>query len=589
VPRDRNIPQTAFENQPLVEAIARMVNEEVDRRVGADAAFETRQRARMVVMADGMWGAEHQDLVRLTEDAPSINIEGRPFRRLTQLSSKVYLGLWGTHSIAEPLYRDASVRAGPTVKPLDLRVGVIAGSLLPDAARVLGYLMAEGTSRQAVKTLSTMGMRPPSRAYIEDRVHRLASELVEHRDALHAVARDAEAMQELPVAAVSAGLDRFAVRMSELLPEDKAPPPRERRKPYKRRPPPPRELNWRMAWVGSVTLYDADGDPLRTIRVSSDAATPRTCVVAQIVAEVAAILERHPGIPVVCIQDGAKELRVLPDRLRTLCAANSPFYPCVDFYHATSYLDAVVQACEPEGDPHNMRLWYRQRLLNDKRASYSLVAGLQRRLAALDEHGDKDAFEATKRALTYLKPRRKLMRYAHLRALHLPIGSGATESTCALMQARVKQPGMSWRRRACAASYPSVNSSSPTAGSSPGPLSRRTTLPGSRLLDQDRIRAPRAGERARLRPCSLRQPRAHFSAPPRAVELDCTPYVGRVIVDARPPMLGSSRAERGWVGLSSLSLTEPLGLDNMGSTNLKRPRSRRGLGRSRASRDARCR
>jgi len=41
-------------------------------------------------------------------------------------------------------------------------------------------------------------------------------------------------------------------------------------------------------------------------------------------------------------------------------------------------------------------------------------------------------------------PRRKLMRYAHLRELHLPIGSGATESTCALMQARVKQPGMSW-------------------------------------------------------------------------------------------------------------------------------------------------
>ena len=444
MPRDRNIPQIAPENQPLVEAIARMVNEEVDRRVGADATFETRQRVRMEVMADGMWCAEHQDLVRLTEDAPTINIEGRPFRRLSQLSSKEYLGLWGTHRIAEPLYRDASVRAGPTIKPLDLRVGVIAGSLLPDAARVLGYLMAEGTSRQAVRTLSTMGMRPPSRAYIEDRVHRFASELIQHRDALHAVAREAEATHELPVAAVCAGLDRFSVRMSEPLPEGEDRPPRERRKPYKRTPPPPRELNWRMAWVGSVTLYDADGDALRTIRVSADAATPRKRIVDRVVAEVAAILERHPGIPVVCAQDGAKDLRALPDRLRALCAANSPFYPCVDFYHATSYLDAVVQACEPEGDPHNMRVWYRQRLLHGKRASYSIVAGLQRRLAALDKRKDKEAYDATKRALTYLKPRRKLMRYAHLRELHLPIGSGATESTCALMQARVKQPGMSW-------------------------------------------------------------------------------------------------------------------------------------------------
>jgi hypothetical protein len=76
--------------------------------------------------------------------------------------------------------------------------------------------------------------------------------------------------------------------------------------------------------------------------------------------------------------------------------------------------------------------------------SYSIVAGLERRLPKLAEDGEDEAHEVVLRALTYLKPRRKLMRYAHLRALKLPIGSGATESSCALMQTRVKRPGMAW-------------------------------------------------------------------------------------------------------------------------------------------------
>ena len=37
------------------------------------------------------------------------------------------------------------------------------------------------------------------------------------------------------------------------------------------------------------------------------------------------------------------------------------------------------------------------------------------------------------------------MKYKAARDLGLPIGSGATESTCALYQLRVKHPGSNWR------------------------------------------------------------------------------------------------------------------------------------------------
>jgi len=103
-----------------------------------------------------------------------------------------------------------------------------------------------------------------------------------------------------------------------------------------------------MAWVGSVTLYDADGDALRTIRVSSDAATPRKSVVARIVAEVEAILDRHPGIPVLCIQDGAKDLRVLPDRrgrgcLIRIASAPGQSYPNWDPDSAITLANGVYE------------------------------------------------------------------------------------------------------------------------------------------------------------------------------------------------------------------------------------------------------
>ncbi len=54
------------------------------------------------------------------------------------------------------------------------------------------------------------------------------------------------------------------------------------------------------------------------------------------------------------------------------------------------------------------------------------------------------ARQAVAAALRYIRSRKAKMRYAsHYRA-DLPIGSGATESTCWQMQQRVKLPGQSW-------------------------------------------------------------------------------------------------------------------------------------------------
>lgn len=443
MPRDKNVPQIDLQDKRLLQ-LTNAVEALVTERVGPDATFEERQRARFAVMADIMWMGEEADLQALRTEAEQVEFGGKTYRRLNQSSSGCYFGLWGTHVIAESLYRDTSERAGATIKPIELRAG-IAHDMLPELGRALGRELADRTSRAAEKSLRELGFRPPSRAFIEKQGGAMACEL--HDDIAEIEAATPPTLPDTTtVASVSCGLDRMATRMHEPLEDEQAtprPPVKPRRKPYKRTPPPPAELNWRMAWVGTVTLYDAEGEPLRTLRYAANADADRDAFADRIVADVCALVQRYPGIPVACIQDAAKDLQVLPEKLAKQLPANSPRYDRVDIHHLLTYLDEVVQTCEPPGDPHRMKLWYKQELLRDDGAIDRIFANLRYAAKKLPKENSAGRIAMAK-ALRYIRNRRHLMRYAHLSAEKLPVGSGATESTCALMQLRLKRPGMSW-------------------------------------------------------------------------------------------------------------------------------------------------
>ena len=54
--------------------------------------------------------------------------------------------------------------------------------------------------------------------------------------------------------------------------------------------------------------------------------------------------------------------------------------------------------------------------------------------------------QAIHKALAYFREHRRRMRYASLRAQHLPIGSGVVEAACkTLVSQRLKRSGMRWR------------------------------------------------------------------------------------------------------------------------------------------------
>ena len=432
------------ESRERRQRLLALLKEEVREETGDGSTLEERNDAAFEVLKDALWRREGEDLRGAVTTAVEVEVEGRRYRQLKQASAATYYGRWGSHEVEEPLYRQTDVRNGATIKPLELKMGMIGRHMTPDLARVMGELCADRSSREVERTMRATGLVPPGRAFIEKRMKQVAGEIADECEDLEEAARRAT---EVPpeVASVSCGLDRFSVRMSEPVEGDaSARPASRRREPYERSQPAPRVYHYRKAWVGSTTTYDIKGKALQTWHYSVEASANPNTLADRVAADVRRVLKRHPTIPVHCIQDAAPELRAMPEALRRALPASTRVRELVDFEHlAKYYLDKVVETCEPKGDPNHMKDWFRGELLRDDRAIDRIWRNLRDRATRLDRH-DAAARDAVAAALRYIRKRRPKMRYATLHQANLPIGSGATESTCWQMQRRVQRPGQSW-------------------------------------------------------------------------------------------------------------------------------------------------
>jgi len=218
---------------------------------------------------------------------------------------------------------------------LELAVGLVEGAT-PALASSVAHGYALHDMRAHVDSLQAAHRLPPSRATLERIANRVAGAGVKEAMRIEAIVRRTEKLTPDAVA-ISIGLDRTSTLMIEDRPSDApAKPPRMRRKPRVRRPPAPYDINWRMAYVGTVSFVDAAGDMLATIRYAAAACDDPRELVEKMSADVRSALKRRPSLHVGIVQDGAHEmwnrtregLRALHDdgRLDT-------WYERIDLYH----------------------------------------------------------------------------------------------------------------------------------------------------------------------------------------------------------------------------------------------------------------
>ena len=170
----------------VVDRRVEMMRRKLEETLGPDATYEQRRDFEAELMRKVLWKREDEDLKESATNAAEVEVDDKRYRRLRQRSSATYHGRWGPHTLREPLYREVGVRNGPTLKPVELTVGIVGGRLTPDLARIAGELGADEDSRQLERILTVVGLRPPSRAVLEKRLGMVARELSDRIEELEA-------------------------------------------------------------------------------------------------------------------------------------------------------------------------------------------------------------------------------------------------------------------------------------------------------------------------------------------------------------------------------------------------------------------
>ena len=200
------------------------------------------------------------------------------------------------------------------------------------------------------------------------------------------------------------------------------------------------DQGWREAMVGTISLYDAEGERQHTIYLGATPEYGKQKFLKRLEREIRQIKERYPDADYVGIADGAESnWKFLNQHTQT---------QILDFYHASGYLGAVSEAIHPS-QPELQKEWLKQSCHDLKHE----VGAAQRLLVQMQELAEKKDLGKTikenlQSSITYYNNHQLQMNYAQSRQKNYPIGSGVTEAACkTLIKQRLCCSGMRWKEK----------------------------------------------------------------------------------------------------------------------------------------------
>jgi len=411
--------------------------EEVDRAVGgqeAERAVACQEVEKRLAEASAQVerAAVKEFLRSLDVDAPRVVVEGQVYARVGRCEG-TYWTQAGSVKVERSLYREMGQRNARVVDPISLRAGVVEDGWLPGCAEAMGYLLSQGTSREAEALARKVGRLPYSRSSFE-RVGQAVGALyvVRQADIEAEVAQEREVPEE--ACSVSVSLDRVSVAMEE-------PRPRPKGRPRKGAPKKPVSCQWRMAYVGCVTLHDKEGNALTSRRYGCMPAGDEKALCAGMKADVALLRQKAPGLKEVHLCDGASEMW----NLLSEATGEQPVTGLIDYWHVVEKLAPAAQMLQEAGAVpagQTLKRW-KLSLLNSSSAAKRILKELEDSGLEYVRRGEKTPMHE---AITYLSHGMDRMDYARARAMGLPIGSGNVEATCkSLVSMRMRRPGARWK------------------------------------------------------------------------------------------------------------------------------------------------
>jgi hypothetical protein len=416
-------------SSPAFKSLREFVLESGERQKGeADMEEFERELHRLMSALEAELVGRH--LAGYDLNADEVRFQGQLFRRKDKYK-KEYCGLAGTFEIERTLYVPRS-SGGKAICPLELRAGIVEGTWTPVAARVMVRAVASTTPKEAAELFEEIGGMKPSTSSLDRLPKQVSETWEEQREVFEDELRSLDPVPREAVS-VAVSLDGVHVPMKD---GKRA----EKRSQEDKRPQGP--AGCREVGCGTVSLYDAEGERLSTVRFGRMPETKKVTLKGQLEAELESIFGARPDLILVSLADG------FADNWEFLSKLSSRFgkgkkNEAIDLFHVLekvkTALDAYHGDCTPESKAafEQCRVWLRE----TKDGAERVIRALRHRRRRV--RGAKKT--TISGVIKYLAKRKSRLRYKRLLDRNLPVGSGVVEAACkTLASERLKRSGMSW-------------------------------------------------------------------------------------------------------------------------------------------------
>jgi hypothetical protein len=218
-------------------------------------------------------------------------------------------------------------------------------------------------------------------------------------------------------------------------------------RPRENAPKRPIEVVYQMAYCSVITLYDKEGEPLRSIRCGRMPGQDSSAVMEDtLLGHLGAIIGARPDLEVATLADGAPEMQYMLDRVTANQFVSARL---IDFWHLIEKLAKAITATGRDAKK-KLKAW-KKRLKRNDRAIEGIEIELNTWALEYEEAEDDESAEVylpegLYDALTYIENNRERLRYASVIKRGLPIGSGTVEATCkTIVSVRMKRSGARWK------------------------------------------------------------------------------------------------------------------------------------------------
>jgi hypothetical protein len=346
----------------------------------------------------GLLATEHS-LSRFDTDGTPIEVGEKKYTSKGQLS-KTYQCPFGEFELYRHVYQ--SNEGGSTYCPLDNDARVLVFST-PKFAKTVSQKYSQIGSRQVQRDLEENHGRSISHTYIQN-ISNAVEKVASSKPWKYTIG-----VEPSEVSSVGISLDGACMLL--------------------------REDGWRVAMVGSISLYNGEGERLHTTYIAQAPEYGKETFLGDFEKEIAATKKLYQEKTYVGVADGAA------DNWKFL--QNHTDTQILDFYHATEYLAKVSNAIfkqKLEG-----KEWLKQicHILKHETDGAKLL------LEAMKNLKKKKISQAKKEeidtAITYFNNHLHQMDYSSYLSKKIPIGSGVIESACKMIvKQRMCNSGMRW-------------------------------------------------------------------------------------------------------------------------------------------------